>query len=227
MQDKLILNVKDVVKILWGQKVKIIGFTILIGIVVTFINLFLLQPIYESRVSIVVGKEQSDETVQYNSDFVVMYQKLIKTYAEIAGSEKVLRKTIDDLELNYDHDEYKKFVKSISILPKADTQIIEIIVENKDSELARDIAGAISKNFINEARSILPAAQLNLLDEAKKPIEPIKPNKTLNILIFTSMGCVLITTIYMLKGLESMKIVTEKDVEEYLDLKVIGNIIKW
>lgn len=228
MEEKITLGLGDLLHILWKGKWIIIGISLIFASITAFVNLALIKPTYEANVSIVVGQEKDNgkDIMQYNSDSVVMYQKLLKTYASIAESETVVKKTLKDLNISYNYDEYLKYKSSISVIPKADTQILELIVKDGDPKKAVDIANTLTNNFINQAKLTLPVANMKLLDTATLPEKPVKPNKILNTIIAGFIGLLLSSTILILNGVKYQKIKSEDDVEKYLELAVVGMIPK-
>lgn len=226
MQEKIELDLNEILKIMYKRKLLIGGVTIIIAILTVLINLFVLKPVYEAKVSMVVGQEDIMENIAYaySSDTVVLSQKLLKTYSEIATSETVLKKTVKDLGLQYDDEEYELFKKKIFVTYKENTQILEISVQDSNPVRAQKIANKLSDNFIEEADEFLPLGEMKLLDKASVPKKAVKPNKTLNVIVATSITFIVASTIILLKDLKQMKIVDEKDVERYLNLKVVGLI---
>lgn len=226
MQDRIELDLNEIIRIIYKKKLLIIGTTIAISVLTVIINLFVLKPVYEARVSIVVGQEgvMENKAYAYSSDTVTLSQKLLKTYSEIAISDKILRKTVEDLSLNYTDEEYIDFKNKIIVTSKENTQLLEISVRDNDPATAAKIANKVTDNFIEEAKEFLPQGDTKLLDKASIPKNPVKPNKTLNVIVATGITFICISTLVLLKDLKQMKIVDERDVEKYLGLRVVGLI---
>lgn len=226
MDDKIEIDLGEILNIIWSKKIKIIFITLFFGIITVLVNIYLIKPQYKSTVTVIVGQENKEEGDNYSSDSVVMYQKLIKTYSEIASSEMVAKKTMKDIGLSTSYKQVETFRKSISIEPKSDTQIIEISVINRDAAQSTNIVNKLTENFIEESNSLLPIGDIKILDSASVPQKPIKPNKTLNTLIVSIIIFVTITTIFVIFELKNKTIKTEDDVEKYLELNVIGSILE-
>lgn len=226
MQDRIELDLGEIFKIIYKRKFVIVGVTIVVAIITTLINIFVLKPIYEAKVSIIVGQQDVMENIaySYSSDTIVLSQKLIKTYSKIATSDTVLKKTIKDLGLNYNSDEYEMFKKRVIVTSEENTQLLEIGFQDKDPVKASTIVNKLTDNFLSEAEEYLPMGDLKLLDKSEIPKKAIKPNKKLNVIVATAITFIGVATIVILKNLRELKIVDEQDVEKYLDLKVIGTI---
>ncbi len=226
MQDKIELDLNEIFKIMKKKKIAIIGTTIVVAIITAIVNLYVLKPVYESKASIIVGPENIMENIAYaySSDTVTLSQKLLKTYTQIATSDTVLSKTIDDLSLNYSEAEYDSFKNRVFITYEENTQLLEVAVQDNDPVIASKIANKLTENFMIEAEKFLPQGDMKLLDKASVVKNEIKPNKALNVIVATTLTFIGITTIIVLKELKQIKIVDEIDVEKYLDLRVVGTI---
>lgn len=226
MQERIELNLSEVFGIMNKKKVIIVGTTVIIAFITAMVNLFVLKPVYQSQASIVVSQEDimENKAYAYSSDTVTLSQKLLKTYTSIATSEKVLQKTVKDLSLDYNEEQYKSFKKRVFVTYEENTQLLQIAVQDNDPSLAASLTETLTENFMEAAEEFLPMGEMKLLDGATVPNDDIKPNKTLNVTVATALAFIFITTLIILKELKEMKIVNEKDVEKYLNLRVVGII---
>lgn len=226
MQEKIELDLSEIIKIMYKRKFLIGGVTIAVAIITALINLYVLKPVYEARASMVASPENITENIAYaySSDSVVLSQKLIKTYSEIVTSETVLRKTVKDLSLNYNEEEYEAFRRRVIVTSKENTQLLEISIRDNDPAKAATIANKLTDNFMEESKKFVPLGDVMLLDRASVPKKPVKPSKTLNVIVATALTFIGMSTALLLKDLKQMKIVDEKDIEKYLNLKVVGTI---
>lgn len=182
-----------------------------------------MPPTYEAQVSVLIGKmpDNQQQQIQYND--VMMYQKLLKTYSEIAKSRLVAESTIK--QLNKDLT-YEDFSKLITVTPQVDTQIMMLKARSKDPKDAMDTVNALSENFIKEAMRLYPTGNVQIIDSAAMPDKPIKPKKKLNIAIAFVLGLMISFGLVFLFEYMDNTIKTEEDVEKYLDIPVIGIIPK-
>ena len=139
MDDKIEIDLGEILNIIWSKKIKITFITLFLGIITALVNIYLIEAKYKSTVTVIVGQENKDDVSNYSSDSVVMYQKLIKTYSEIALSERVTKKTMKDIGVGSSYNQVEEFRKSINIEPKSDTQMIEISVVHKDATQSTNI----------------------------------------------------------------------------------------
>ena len=200
----------------------IIGLISVIAMVISgVISFFVLSPVYEAKSTLIVNTEKSEETQMITGDQFSVSQKLAVTYGEIIKSRAVLESVISNLKLD---SEYEDFVEKITISPVKDTQIISISVQDTNPKKARDIANEIPKVFEKEVKRITKANDIQVIDKAILPENPIKPNKIMNVAIAAVLGMMIgLFVVFVLEYLDN-KIKTPQDVEKHLDLPILGVI---
>lgn len=222
-QDEVTLDLSEFLDIVRKRKKLIISITFGAAILAALISLFVIKPTYESTVSLVIGKPDSELTNSngYNNSDIQMYQKLVKTYAKIAASKYVADETIKALNLDMTYDQFSSLVK---VEPQVDTQILDIKVDNNDPKLARDIAQILTEKFIERSQYLIPKNEIKVMDKAEIAEKPIKPNKKLNTAIAFFLGLLVSIGIAFMQEYMDKTIKGEKDLERLVDLPVIGVI---
>lgn len=205
------------------KKAQIIGLiTILLIAVSGIFSFFILNPTYQTFTTLMVGKPQAyNGTIEYND--VLLNQKLVATYGEIAKSKVVSTEVIQNLGLNITH---KDFSKKVEVKLVNDTEIFKIEVIDKDPEFAAKLANEISKVFMKYIAEIMAVENIQVIDRAEAPAEPIKPMAILNMTIAGVLGMMM--SIFLVLFLEYLDntLKTSDDIEKYLELSVIGMIPK-
>ena len=195
--------------------------TVVAMVVSGVISFFMLSPVYESKSTLIVNTEKSEETQMITGDQFSVSQKLAVTYGEIIKSRAVLESVISNLKLD---SEYEDLVEKITVSPVKDTQIISISVQDTNPKKARDIANEIPKVFEKEVKRITKANDIQVIDKAILPENPIKPNKMMNVAIAAVLGMMIgLFIVFLLEYLDN-KIKTPQDIEKHLGLSVIGVI---
>lgn len=195
--------------------------TVVAMVVSGVISFFMLSPVYESKSTLIVNTEKNEETQMITGDQFSVSQKLAVTYGEIIKSRKVLESVISNLKLD---SEYEDLVEKITVSPVKDTQIISISVQDTNPKKARDIANEIPKVFEKEVKRITKANDIQVIDKAILPENPIKPNKMMNVAIAAVLGMMIgLFIVFLLEYLDN-KIKTPQDVEKHLDLPILGVI---
>lgn len=219
MEEEITLDLKDFFGILKKRIKLILAVTLISTFTAGIVSFFVLPPTYEASLSVFIGK--SLETQEYDSSDIMMYQKLVKTYAKIAESNDVTEKAIKDLGGNYTVKELQNVVK---VTPQADTQIMDIKTENKDPQEAKRIVEAVTKSFIEKSKQIIPNGNVEIIDSPKVPENPIKPKKALNVAIAFFLGLMVSFGIVFILEYMDNTVKNQDDIEKYLEIPVLGMI---
>ena len=182
---------------------------------------FFITPIYEASRQIVVNNTNSDQDLDYNT--VMTNFQYTNTYSDIIYSEVVLGKVIKDLDLKTN---YKDLSKEIDVTGKKESQVITITVEHADYALAVEIVNKIASVFQNQAIKIMEIDNVELfpLTEMNPNPEPIHPKPILFIVVGLLAGLIIGVTISFLLQVFSNRITSERDIEELLNVPVIGSV---
>jgi len=222
MEEELTLDLRDIFHIIRKRVKMIILITLACTLVSGIVSFYVLKPAYESHTSIIVGKPEGTDKTQTEYNDVMLYQKLILTYQEIAKSRVVADQTAAILGNKYTAEAIQK---AVTVTPQTDTQILTITAKNGDPVEAAKISSAVSKAFIEQSKIVFPTGgDIQVMDYAIVPVEPVSPNKKMNLAIAFLIG--LMGSIGLAFVLEMMDrtIKTEDDIERYIGVPVIGMI---
>ncbi|WP_343347359.1 YveK family protein [Terrisporobacter petrolearius] len=198
---------------------------VICGVISGLVSFYVLKPVYEANTTLIVNKEIENETTQMTtSDDLNFVQKLALTYGEIIKSRSVITSTIDKLNLDMT---YEDLSEAVSITNVENTQIIKISVKNENPRVAATICNTIPEIFSTEVQRIVKASGTEVIDKAAVPEKPIKPNKTMNVLIATVLGAMVSVFVIFLRESLNTKIKEPKDIEEKLGLPVFGVVPKF
>ncbi|MDO6355951.1 Wzz/FepE/Etk N-terminal domain-containing protein [Caloramator sp. CAR-1] len=223
MEQEMTLDLRELFDILQKRWRLIINITATFVVISIILSFFVLTPVYEAKVTVIVGKEEQNTEKRIDYNDIMMYQKLVKTYAGIAKSRTVVERTIKSLNMDI---EYEKFLDKLSVTPQPDTQIMDIKFQSKDPKEAMLTANKLTDVFLDESKRIYPTNTIQVMDYAVMPEKPVKPKKLLNIAIAFVLGIMVsFGTIFILEYMDNT-IKTENDVEKILELPVIGIIPK-
>jgi capsular polysaccharide biosynthesis protein len=222
MEQEVALDLKELYYTLKKRMGLIISITLLVTIISALVNIFVLTPIYEAKVSVVIGKDitLSNET-NYDLNDVTMYQKLVKTYAEVAKSRAVAQSTLDVIGTDITVDE---LLEMLTVTPQEDTQLMDISVKSTDPEEAKIIVEALTNDFIVRAEKLISNSNIEILDIPEVPKKPIAPNKSLNVIITFFLGLVVSMGLVLIREYMDNTVKTKEEVEKTLNLPVIGLI---
>lgn len=218
------IDLRESLNIIWKRLFIIISIVVMSVGITGGMSYFVLEEEYEASTTLIVGKTNdpsSNYQLQYND--VMLYQELVKTYQEIAKSRAVTKEVIDDLKLNYSLEELRK---RIAVSKVGDTQIISIKVIDNDSDRVSKITNKLVEVFKKQVAEIMQIESINIIDEATAPDLPIKPRPAINMAIAFVVSLMLGVGISFFLEYIDCTIKTPKDVERYLALSVIGEILE-
>ncbi|ODA40170.1 Wzz/FepE/Etk N-terminal domain-containing protein [Desulfosporosinus sp. BG] len=189
------------------------------------ISFYIIKPVYQASTTLIVGKKAAEEGQAANqmldNSVLLANQQLAKTYATIAQSRTVEQSVLNDLNLSLTVEELDKL---ISINPVKTTEILEIQVSNTDPKLAASIANTMAQEFSKAVIEIKKVDSVSIVDTAVTPDKPVKPNKTLNILIAFVVGLMAAVGLAFLLEYLDNTVKTSEDVEKLLGIPVLGVI---
>lgn len=222
MEEEVTLDLRDFFYILKKRLKLIVCITLGLTIISGLVSFFVIKPTYETSASIIVGKPKSN--AQTNNNDVMMYQNLVKTYAQIAQSDSVANLAANKLDGSITAGALKKMV---TVTPGQSTQILTIKGDSKDPAQAVKIVNAMSSSFISESKRVFPTGgDIEIMDTPQFPAKPIKPKKALNVGIAFLLGLMVSVGLSFLLEYADNTIKSEDDINKYLGLPVIGIIPK-
>ncbi|BCZ48254.1 capsular polysaccharide biosynthesis protein [Clostridium gelidum] len=194
--------------------------TLATTLMVASISFFVIAPKYTANTKVFIGKENTKDQT-YNSNDVQMYQKLLKTYAEMILTNDLVNKAIVTNNLNITSE---AVIKSLTVTPRADTQILEIEYINTDKALAKDVVNTITNEFITSSKELIPNVNVKIIESVKMPEKPTSPNKKMNIGIAFLLGLMISVGLAFLLEFMDNTFKTKEQLQEILGIPVIGAI---
>ena len=191
-------------------------------VIAGIVSFLVIKPTYQATTSIIVGTPQGTGKANTQFNDVMMYQNLVKTYSEIAKSALVAEGVYNKLDSKVPLAQIKT---SITVTPQTGTQILVINGKGKSPEEAYNITKATSEAFMDSAKIVFPTGgDIQAMDKAVLPVNPVSPNKKLNIAIAFFLGLMVSLGVVFLMEYLDNTIKTENDIQKYLDLPVLGTI---
>lgn len=224
MDENESIDISEFFYIIAKKKMIIITITLLTTIAAGIASYFIISPTYEALASVIVSKNETaaasaNSTVQY--DEVMMYENIVKTYANIGSSDVVYDKASQKLNNSISSDNLAKVVK---ITPVDNTQILTITADGKNPQQVLNIVQATSEAFISVSKDVYPAADIKIVNKAKLPKAPIKPEKLKNIAIGFFVGLIFSVGLVILLDRFDNTLESVEDIKRYTELPVLGMI---
>lgn len=186
------------------------------------ISFLFMTPIYQASTQILVNQEK-DEQSQLSSQDIQANLQLINTYNVIIKSPAILADVIDNLDLDMSVSQLNA---NITVNSEQNSQVVNVSVQDPDPKQAVEIANMTATVFQEEVVDLMSVDNVNVLapaEMAEKP-SPVKPNPKLNIAIAAVIGLMLGVGIAFLLEYLDTTMKTEEDIEELLQLPVLGLI---
>lgn len=187
------------------------------------VTTYYMKPVYEAKTSLFIGKEKSSIGSISLGD-LQLNSKLITDYREIAKSRLVAEEVINNLGLNMELEDFRS---NLSISTVKDSRLFTINVQHTNPKVATDVANEIANTLVVKVSEIIEVKNVQVIDKALVPINPVKPSKKLNVIIAGMLGGMLALFIIFLIEFFDNTVKAEDDVERHLGLTVIGVIPKF
>lgn len=218
--EEQVISIEEIFEALKKRWKMIALITIVATIISGVFSFFIIDPVYEASTKLFVGKEENSEEV-YNSNDIAMYQKLLKTYSETIKTRDLLTSAIKDSKYDLEVEDVSS---ALTVVPVADTQILQIKYQSKDPKEAEIVLKAISNNFIKTAKELVPNGNVRTIEAVEMPEKPVSPNKKMNIAIAFLLGLMIsVGLVFLLEYLDNTY-KTKEQLEKELELPVLGVI---
>lgn len=219
-----VIRIEDIVNILIKRWKMILLITLIATIFSAIVSFFVIPPKYDVSTKVFIGKENTQVQGQdqtYDNNDVEMYQKLLKTYAEIIQTNDLIEKAVDLNNLGLKSED---ILKKLKVIPAVDTQILEIQYINEDKVLAKDILDSVTTEFIKSSTELIPNGNVKIIESVKIPENPVSPNKIMNIAIAFLLGLMISLGLSFLLEFIDNTFKNKEQMEELLGLPVLGVI---
>ena len=205
------------------------------GVISGLITSNLIDPIYQAKTTIIIDTKNSTETTYdnvYGSNNKIQGQvtegdinfssKIAGTYMPILKSRKVIDKVINQLNLNMSYEYLSQCITTTQV---NQGQIIDIEVRSKDPKMSYDVANTLPKVFSEELEKLTKFDGVQVIDGAIMPQNQVYPNVQQNKMIGAILGLAIAILLVLIADYLDNKLKTPEDVEEYLELPLLGVVI--
>lgn len=220
------LNLQDFVKTLrtrWLTVCVTVVITLLAAAAVTLLT----TPLYQASTRLFVstnGGSTLAETYQGNR----VSQERVVSYTQLLTGETLAQRTIDKLGLDMSAPELQSRVTASS---KLDTVLIDVQVLDTSPVRARDIANALSDEFVVMVRELetpedgtSPNARVVVEQRASISDSPVEPQPPRNMAIGLGLGLVLGIGLAVLRDLLDITVKRREEFEEITKAGIVGSV---
>ncbi|MFF3023897.1 YveK family protein [Gottfriedia sp. NPDC057948] len=215
------ISLQELFGVIKKRLIMIISITVVATVVTGAISYLFLTPIYQSSTQLLVNQKETKDSSIYQNNQVQTNVQLINTYNVVIKSPAILNEVINQLNLDYTVAE---LTKNIAVANEANSQVFTVSVQDPDRKQAQAIVNTIASVFQEKIKTIMSVNNVTVLAKADLSENPIKPNKKLNIAIGFAVGLMLSVGIAFLLEFLDNTVKTEKQLEELLELPILGVI---
>ena len=220
------MNIQDFVKLVRNRWVTI-AVTALITILAAVAYTLTQTPLYQASTRLFVSTTSGSSTSDlYNGNR--LSQERVLSYSQLLMGETLAQRTIDRLQLDTGAKELKSKVTAKS---KPNTVLIEVSVLDTSPVQARDIANALSDEFVVMAKELetpiqgaRPEARVVVEQRASIPEYPVVPKKRRNIALSVILGGLLGIGLAVLRERLDNTVKSQEIVEEITGTGAVGYI---
>ncbi|WP_214708985.1 MULTISPECIES: YveK family protein [unclassified Exiguobacterium] len=212
------ISIGELFSILKRSKGLIISLAIIAALIAFLVSSFVISPTYEASTQVLVAPKESQNNM-IDSGQIQSSVTLVNTYRVIIQSPAILEQVQENVMGAPDN-----IANLITVNSEQNSQVINIKVQHTNPVLATDIANEISDVFSKEVPELMSVDNVKVLSNASVPMLPVKPNVLMNTAVATILGLMIGVAIAFLKVVLDRRIKTEQDVENILELPVLGSI---
>ncbi|WP_304128957.1 Wzz/FepE/Etk N-terminal domain-containing protein [Gemella sanguinis] len=219
-KDFVQIDIMLLLRRIWSQKLIIVLTTLVFTAGALMYSLFIATPKYNSTTRVYVVNQKKDNQAITTQD-VQLGTLLVKDYKEIILSNSVMSDVVAKNKLQITPGE---LAKKISVDAPKDTRIISITVTDKDPQKARDLANAVREVSADKIKEVTKIEDVTTLEQAEAALTPGSPNVFKNSVLAALLGLILAVGGVVLIELMDDRIKRPEDIEETMDLVLLGVI---
>lgn len=166
---------------------------------------------------VLASSDGSNSSSALSSDLSAS-QMLTNDVATLLQSDRVMSDAADQLGL----PNLRGY--NITVTSESTTRVITLQVTSSDAQGSANVANALADCVSNVAQEVMNVESVNVIDEAPTPEAPSGPNRMLYVAVAAMAGLFAAVAIVVLMDVIDTRVRSAEDVEELLELPVIGRI---
>ena len=218
-KDLIQLDIMLLLRRIWEKKILIVLVTLLFTAASLAYSVFVITPQYASTTKVYVVNQTKDEKKAITTQDVQLGSLLVKDYKEIILSNKVMEDAAEKSGLGLTA---KQLAGKVSVDAPKDTRIISITVQDKDPQVASDLANTVKEVSADQIKEVTKIDDVTTLEEAKAATSPSSPNISKNAALATALGFILAVAGVVLFELLDDRVKRAEDIEETMGLVLLG-----
>ena len=174
---------------------------------------------YQADTTLIVSN--SLKGIGLDNNDIVLNQKLVITYSEIAKSRDVLSRVINKYDLSETPEALGKRIR-VSLIK--DTELIKLTYSCNDPKLAEAVTNELANEFIKKVGQVMKVRNVNVVEKAIEPISPLPKKRGIILLASIILGGMLGAGVALLIEFLHKKVRKSSDMEKILGVQMLGMI---
>ncbi|HOJ10982.1 MAG TPA: Wzz/FepE/Etk N-terminal domain-containing protein [Clostridiales bacterium] len=216
------MELKEYFNILLKRAWLVIALPVIAALISAYVSFYMLTPVYEANTTLYIINKTNGSEFQIAYNDLLISQQLVKDYKEFVKSRRVISQVIE--QLGIEGISASAMAAKVNVNAKNETRFIEIRVQDSNPALAADIANKLADVFKNEVVEYMKVENVNIVDTAQQPGNPIKPKPMMNIAVAFIAGLLFGAGLAFAIEYLDDTIKSAEDVEKYLGVTVLGAI---
>lgn len=175
--------------------------------------------IYRADTTLIVSSGM--QSVGLESSDIVLNQKLVVTYSEIAKSRDILTRVISKYDLV---ESPEALGKRISVIPIKDTELIKLTYSCNDPKLTEAVTNELANEFIKKIGQVMKIRNVSIVEKAIEPSSSLPKGRGKILLASIILGGVLGVGVAFLIEFLHKKVRKSLDMEKILGVQMLGMI---
>lgn len=205
------------------KRLGLILITTLLGTLIAgFLTFFIITPKYSSEAQLIVTLPQTEQTTvnDVNANLMMLntYKDLIKGNAVMS---EVQKRAADEVNFK---GSVGAVSSMISVTQSQNSQMFSIVATSTNAYEAKDLANITATVFQEQVKEILTVDKISVISDATVNLNPISPNKKLNLVIGFVLGFMVGVGIAFLLEFLDKTVKDSRFVTEELGLMLLGNV---
>lgn len=216
------LDLTKILRILKNNLKLLIILPLVCLLISAIITMFFLDEEFQSSTQVLVNQKESDSEMMAQE--VQSNIQLVNTYSEIVKSPRILDKASKELDRKYSTSELSSM---LTVTNQAESQLLNIDVVSKSGKDSEVVANKIAEVFSDEVPDIMNVDNVSILSTADDTTKQVAPKTMINLVMGIVIGLIIALIIIFIKEIFDKRIKSETDVENELELPVLGSIQKF